>query len=54
MSGIEHYEILVIGSGEAGKHLAGVHSEFHYFEGYVPANGFTLLGQVHGTHASFA
>ncbi len=40
--------------GEAGQHLAGVHSEFHYFERHAPANGFALFGQVHGAHTAFA
>jgi hypothetical protein len=40
--------------GEAGEHLTGVHSEFYDFEGYLPTNGFALLGEVHRAHASFA
>ena len=40
--------------GEAGEYLAGVHAEFHDFEGYTPANRFALLGEVHGAHTAFA
>ncbi len=40
--------------GEASEYLAGIHPEFHYFKGHTPANGFALLGQVHGAHTPFA
>ena len=39
---------------KAGEHLGGVHPEFHHLEGHAPANGFTLFGEIHGAHTSFA
>jgi hypothetical protein len=38
---------------KTSEHLIGVHPESYYFEGGRAANGFALLGQVHGAHASF-
>jgi hypothetical protein len=40
--------------GEAGEYLVRVHPEFDDFERYTAANGFPLLGQVHGAHTPFA
>src|SRR5262245_18256855 len=41
-------------AGEASEYLTDVHYELHDFEGYLAANGFALLGQVHRAHAPFA
>ena len=32
----------------------GIHAELHNLKSHTPANGFALLGQVHGAHAAFA
>jgi hypothetical protein len=39
--------------GEAGEYLARVHPEFDYLQSYTAADGFALLGQVHGAHTPF-
>ena len=40
--------------GEAGEHLGGVHPELDDLERHAPANGFTLLGEIHRAHTPFA
>jgi len=40
--------------GEAGEYLAGVHSQLHYLQGYMPSNGFALFSQVHSAHTALA
>ena len=54
MFGMVHHRQRLALVVEAGEHLAGVHPELHDLEGDAPANGFTLLGEVHGAHAAFA
>ena len=51
--GVVHHRQRLALVVKAGEYLVGVHPEFYNFEGYLPANGFALLGQVHGAHTAF-
>ena len=49
---VHHRQSLALVS-KTGEYLVRVHPEFDDFERDAAANGFALLGQVHGAHTPF-